>query len=161
MKVADGVPSLQTKILSFSFFLTLTVSALAWFCHSAYTLLSQSNQNAPIVAFDKGSMYMLGIGLVLLLLTTNGVMHGILGKELTEKVASSYKYGIVASLILMVVLPQLTHFIVNRHFKNADYVVCNEVSYRWMLYSKYYYTGNQAICSNIVREKKNKAHGRR
>ena len=111
----DKSPSLLVRILSITFFSILTLAALAWFSISLVGLISQFHLRDPVVGFDKGSMYMLGIGLGLLLLTIGGVMQGMLGQELTEKKESLFKTGIVISLILTVSFPQLTNYVVDKY----------------------------------------------
>jgi len=61
-------PPLITRILSGALLSALTLAALAWFFISVTELISKFRLGDPVVGFDKGSMYMLGCGLGLLLL---------------------------------------------------------------------------------------------
>src|SRR5690606_22518155 len=97
------------------------------------------------------SMYMLGCGIGLLLLTIGGVMQGIFGLELTPKKQSLFTRGIVVSLALMVVFPQLTHYVVNKYAQKQHYSICNDASYRWFLYSKLYYTKSKIACDELIK----------
>ena len=145
--------SLLVRILSAAFFIILTLGAFTWFSISITGLISQFHIESQVVEFDKGSMYMLGCGLGLLLLTIGGVMQGMFGLELTPKKQSLFSRGIVVSLVLMVFFPQLTHYAVDKYVQKHRYSICNDLSYRWLLYTKIYYTKNRVACNELVKEK--------
>jgi uncharacterized BrkB/YihY/UPF0761 family membrane protein len=145
--------SLLVRILSVAFFLILTLGACTWFFISTTGLIYQFRIESQVVGFDKGSMYMLGCGLGLLLLTIGGVMQGIFALELTPKKQSLFSRGIVISLILMVLFPQLTHYVVDKYAQKQSYSICHDASYRWLLYSKLYYTKSRIVCNELVKEK--------
>jgi len=149
----EQLPSTLVRFLSVGFFLILTLSALAWFVVSIIGLAFQFRMNDAVVGFDKGSMYMLGAGLGLLLLTIGGVMQGLIGKELTPKQEALFAKGLISSLILMVTFPQLTHYIVANYAQKQNYIVCKNATYRWLLYSKIYYVKNETACIELVNEK--------
>ncbi len=146
-------PSFSTRLLSVTFFSVLTTSSLLWFFVSITKLLSQIRLNDPVVAFDKGSMYMLGVGIGLLCLTIGGLMQGILGKVLTAKRESLFKRSLVISIVLIVTLPPLAQYLVDSNLRKKQYKICNEATYHWLLYSKYYYTDSQVSCENLVKGK--------
>lgn len=146
-------PSLLARILSVSFFSILTLAALTWFFISITELISKFRLGDPVVGFDKGSMYMLGCGLGLLLLSIGGVMQGILGLELTRKMEALFTRGIVISLLLMFAFPQLTHYLVDEYAHKQHYSICSDVTYRWLLYGKFYYTESKIACDKLVNEK--------
>ena len=120
-------PSVLVQFLSVGFFLILTLSALTWFVFSIMGFITQFRMNDTVVGFDKGSMYMLGIGLGLLLFTIGGVMQGLLEKKLTPKKETLFTRGLVFSLILMVTVPQLTHYLVTNYSRKQNYIVCSDV----------------------------------
>ena len=149
----DESPSLLVRLLSIAFFSILTLAALAWFFISLVGLISQFHLRDPVIGFDKGSMYMFGIGLGLLLLTIGGVMQGMLGQELSQKKETLFKRGIVISLILMFSFPQLTNYLVDKYAYSHHYRICTDVTDRWLLYSKFYYTESKEACEKLVSEK--------
>lgn len=149
----DEKPSLLMRLLSIAFFLMLALSALAWFSVSIIELISQFHLREPVVGFDKGSMYMLGIGFGLFLLTIGGVMQGVLGQTLTPKKETLFRRGMVISLILMVFVPQITTYVVGKYAYKHHYSICNDATYRWLLYSKYYYTESKIACVKLVNRK--------
>jgi len=150
---SEQLPSALARFLSVGFFLVLTLSALAWFVFSIIGFITQFRMNNVVVGFDKGSMYMLGIGLGLLLLTIGGVMQGLFKKKLTPKKETLFARGLVFSLILMVTFPQLTHYLVANYSQKQNYIVCSDATYRWLLYSKIYYAKNETACNELVNEK--------
>lgn len=149
----EQLPSPLTRFLSVVFFSMLTLSALAWFVVSVIGIISQFSLNDPVVGFDKGSMYMLGVGLGLLLLTIGGIMQGIFGQALTPKEETLFKRGIVISIVLMVTFPQLAHYLVSKYAHKQHYSICNDATYRWLLYRKLYYTESKITCDKLVNEK--------
>ncbi len=144
---------LLTRILSVALFLALALGALAWFFISVTELISKFRLGAEVVGFDKGSMYMLGCGLGLLLLSIGGVMEGILGLKLTKKMDVLFTRGIVISLMLMFAFPQLTHYLVDKYAHQQHYSICSDATYRWILYGKFYYTESKIACDKLVSEK--------
>lgn len=151
--IVEETPSLLTKLLSLAFFSALTVLSFAWFFYSVLSLISQVNLDGTVIAFDKGSMYMLGIGMALLSLTIGGLIHGVLAKALTPKAETIFKYSVIASIVVMIALPQITHHFIDSYVRNKNYISCNEATYQWLLYSKYYYSDSQINCDKLVQEK--------
>lgn len=146
-------PPLITRILSGALLSALTLAALAWFFISVTELISKFRLGDPVVGFDKGSMYMLGCGLGLLLLSIGGVMQGILGLKLTKKMDALFARSLVISLLLMFAFPQLTHYLVDKYAHKQHYIICSDVTYRWLLYGKFYYTENKIACDKLINEK--------
>ena len=134
-------------------FLILTLAALTWFFISITELISQFRLEDPVIGFDKGTMYLPGCGLALLLLTIVGVIQGILGLELTRKMEVLFTRGLVTSLILIFAFPQLAHYLVDKHAHKLHYNICAEANYRWRLHSTIYYTESKATCNKLVKEK--------
>ncbi|GAB3093702.1 hypothetical protein G8770_22620 [Aestuariicella hydrocarbonica] len=148
----------MARFLSVSFFLVLTIASLAWFFLSITNLISQIRLDAPIIGFDKGSVYMLGIGLGLLVLTAGGIIQGILGKSLTPAKESLFKKGIGASLVVAFLLPHVVHYAVTKYTDEKDYRICDGANYHWFLYSKFYFTNNETSCDALIREKHTSNH---
>jgi len=145
--------SLLARILSFTFFSVLTLAALTWFFISITELISKFRLGDPVIGFDKGSMYMLGCGLGLLLLSIGGVMQGIIGLKLTKKMDALFTRGLVISLLLMFAFPQLTHYVVDKYAHKQHYSICSDATYRRLLYGKFYYTESKIACDKLINEK--------
>ena len=145
--------SLLVRILCVALFLVLAFGALAWFFISAAGLISQFLIENPVVGFDKGSMYMLGGGLGLLLFAIGGMMQGVFGLELTPKKTTFFSRGLLVSIVLMFTFPHMTHYVVDIYAYKKHYSVCDDATRRRRLYSKFYYTESKAACEKLVSEK--------
>jgi len=142
--------SVIVRLSSVAFFLVFAVAALTWFAISITRFITQFTLNGPVVEFDKGSMYMLGGGLCCLLITAGGIIQGLLEKKLTSKLESLFTRGIIGSLILMFGFPILTHHAVAYYAQQRNYSVCSDATYRWLLYSKFYYAKTDMGCNELV-----------
>lgn len=153
--------STSKKLFSIAFLSILTLSSLAWFIISINLLVSQFHTSSPIIGFDKGSMYMLGIGFGLLFLTIGGVTQGLLQKKLTPRHEAFFTRALIINLLVTIAFPQLAHYTVARYAQKQGYNTCDDFTYRWLLYSKSYYTKHEIFCSKIINNKptiKNQHH---
>lgn len=98
-------------------------------------------------------MYMLGGGICCLLLSIGGIMQGLLRVKLTAKLEGLFTKGVVGSLILMFGFPHLSHYAVANYTQQRSYVDCSDLTYRWLLYSKFYYTKSGVECGELVSDK--------
>lgn len=146
--------SLLVRISSLMFFIGLTLGAFTWFSISAVGIISKFRMESQIIGFDKGSMYALGCGIGLLSITIGGVIQGILKLDLTPKQNLLFSRTIIASILLMVIVPQAAHYTVDKLVTNKNYSVCEKASYRWLFYTKLYYTKSREACDELVKKKK-------
>jgi len=149
----SDTPPLKIKIISLIFFVVLAAGSFLWFGISIVSLYHQLHFHEAIVAFDKGAIYMLGVGFGLLLLIGGGVRQGFLGSEPDAAVEKTFKWGIVCSLTLTIALPQVVHYWVNHSAKAQKYEICREAGYQWLMYRKIYYADSRESCSRLVQEK--------
>jgi hypothetical protein len=149
----NATPSLPAKIISLAFFVVLAAGSLLWAGISIVSLYRQLHFHEAIVAFDKGAMYMLGVGIGLLLLVGGGILQGLLGREPDAAVKKIFKWGIVFSLTLMIALPQLAHYWVDYSAKTQKYEICHEAGYQWLMYRKIYYAGSRDSCNRLIQDK--------
>lgn len=147
-------PSILVRLLSIGFFLLFALAALAWYIFSMTDLTSAHLSGQSVVSFDKGSTYMLGAGIGGLLFVIGGVMQGLLRKRLTPKAESLFTKGLIFSLILMFVLPHITHYAVATYTQHKNYSVCRDASYRWLLYTKFYYANTDTACKDLAEQKR-------
>lgn len=147
-------PPILVRLLSVGFFLVFALAALAWFIFSASELISALLSGRPVVGFDKGSMYMLGAGIGGLLFVIGGVMQGLLRKNLTPKAEALFTKSLIFSLILMFGFPHTAHYVVVSYTQQKNYKICSHATYRWLLYSKFYYTKNSMVCNELAEQKK-------
>lgn len=152
----SATPSLKTKIMSLTFFVALAAGSFLWFGISIVSLFNQLHFHEAIVAFDKGSIYMLGVGVGLLLLIGGGVLQGFLGREPDAAAEKIFKWGMVFSLTLTIALPQLVHYGVDQSAKAQKYEICTEAGYQWFMYRKIYYADSRDSCNRLVQDKSKK-----
>jgi hypothetical protein len=144
-------PSKLTRVASVSVFAFCALGAIGWFLWSAMDLVSQLVSGSEVVAFDKGAVYMLGVGLGLALLTHAGVHEGILGRPMTKQFGRWMNIGAIGSIGVMLLFPHVFHAAVGQYLvKSQGYQVCEEASYRWLLYRRIFYTSTPEICMSLA-----------
>lgn len=136
------------------FFLLLTIAALAWLVVSITDFTTQIRLSAPVIEFDKGSVAMLGVGMGLLLFTAGGVVQGLLGKTLIPKYEFLFTKGIVISILFAFLLPHAVHYGVRQYIQKQHYDLCKPATYRWFLYSKFYYVDSKTSCDALVQKQR-------
>ena len=149
-------PSLSLRIFNALFFCTATISSLTWFAISLFNLITEINNRNPVIEFDKGAMYMFGVGMGLLFLSIGVVTRGVLLKKMSPKRESVLLKGTIIGMVIMIALPQIVHYSVNRIINRDNYFVCEAMSYRWVMYKKYVYTDSQGTCGSLVEGKETK-----
>ena len=137
----------------FFLFLLVTMACFIWFIWSAYGIANSIYSKEHTVYFDKGSLYMFGAGIGLASLTFTIFYEGILGRNLTNKITKGVTRGALIGVSLMFILPHLLHYMASTHLEEEHYVICDEVSYQWLLYKKLVYTANQQTCEILVQQK--------
>lgn len=146
-------PSILVRLLSIGFFLVFALAALAWFAISMNDLTTALSSGLPVVSFDMGSTYMLGAGIGGLIIVIGGVIQGLLQKNLAHRTKTLFARSLIFSLILMFGFPHIAHYFVTSYTQQKDYQICNDATYRWFLYSKFYYTQNNLACNELVEHK--------
>jgi len=148
----SNTPSLLTRLSGFSFFCLLTIACFTWFIWSAFNLISQIQDGSSVISFDKGSMYMLGAGIGLAILTLGGLYQGVMRLKFSTKQERVIRDGVIAGIIIMFVFPHVVHYPVSEIMKERNYYRCEKMSYRWLLYKKLIYTDTLRTCESLVRE---------
>ena len=144
MKKGDS-PSIIDRIGTPVFLLVLGASAMVWFIYRVFLLFS--NGLSPIVIFDKGSYYMLGVGVGLLALAYMIIREFWLARPLTNRQSSFFSRLAILGVILTIVLPQLAHFAVDKYFTQHGYTVCKEASHQWLFVRDIVYVASSVECS--------------
>jgi hypothetical protein len=146
-------PSLSTKLLSLGFFLLLTISSGTWFAISSINLISDIRYQAPVIAYDEGSMYMLGCTIGLLGVLAGGAYYVLLGRKLPKKVERILIRIMLSGVVIMFVFPHVANFYVESEIEHSKYYICEKLTYEWLLYKKYYYTDTPETCGKLVAER--------
>jgi hypothetical protein len=135
-------------------FILMSLASLLWFAWSILSLIGQINSNSPAISFDKGAMYMLGVGVGLSALTYAILHEAILKKILTERVTSWITRCAFAGIGLMFIFPHIVHYPVENYLEGEGYQICSQASYQWLLYRKIVYVSSPEVCAGLGRKKK-------
>ena len=150
----ENSESVATKILSFLFFVILTIASFWWFIVSSYNTLHSVFYGDEVVLFSKGAMYSFGAGIVLLLLTLLGVFQNIRKIELSVAQTKWATRIFILATVWMFVFPIAAHFKVSKLMAQKGYFECKEMNYQWLLYKKLVYTTNELTCEALIQKKK-------
>lgn len=145
--------SLSAKILSLLFFLIFAAGSIVWFVSSSISLLSEIMDHESVIEFDKGSMYMLGASITLIGILMLGVYQGFMGRSLTKKGEALFKWVFISGIAIMFVFPHMVHSYMESVIERNGYSTCDAMTYRWLMYGKYYYTDAPETCRDLVAEK--------
>jgi hypothetical protein len=96
---------------------------------------------------------MFGAGIGLASLTFAIFYEGILRRKLTNKITKGITRSALVGISLMFILPQVLHYLASTYLEKDRYVICDEMSYQWLLYKKIVYTTNQLRCETLIQEK--------
>ena len=147
-------PSKKTpilRILIVGLFFLIAIGALAVFGYYIFQLSVNIYEHASFVVFNKGAMYMFGVGSTSGLLTYF-LVHEILEKKISpsfNKKASFIGAAFVASIFI---IPQLIHYGVQRYINHIKYEYCPEQSDSWLHAQNFVYTSNKNNCLTFNRE---------
>lgn len=146
-------PAVFARFGGFFLFFIMVMGCFSWFIWSSYNIVIQLMSTPEVVYFDKGSLYMLGAGIGLGALTFAIFYEGILRRTLTKQITKIITRSALVGISLMFILPHLLFYPADQYLTEKGYVVCDKVSYQWLLYRKLVYTNNQYACEVLVREK--------
>jgi len=113
-----------------------------------------------IIEFNKGAMYLLGVGLGAGLLVLF-MIHELSGKEISN--SYNRKATRLASVFigLIFVFPQLVDYAVSSRVISIGYVFCENSSYRWLHVQEKVFGINADACVNIKTDEITKSSGGR
>ena len=146
-------PSLAIRIFGPLIFLLSAIAALSFFFYNAY--IFSVDISSRIVQFDKGSFYMLGVGLGFLALTFAGIQETWLNKLLTNKQSSLFSKLAISGVVLTFTLPHVVHYVIDDYLINKGYSVCEEASHQWRFVRTIIYIHDSVECSKDLTNKFN------
>jgi len=112
-------------------FALICVGALIAFGIYGYNVAYDLIRREELVEFNKGAMYMLGVGLSSGLLVTF-MIHELIGKEISKSYNKKATRSALIFIGLIFVFPQIADYVILYKVKNAGYVFCENRSYRWL-----------------------------
>lgn len=144
-------PSLAIRIIGALLFIAGSCAALFWFFYRVVILVSTSQ--LEVVVFDKGSFYMLGVGVGMSVLAFTAIQEGWVGKVLSKRQAAILTRIAIVSLALIFIVPNLFHYITDTYFSNEGYSVCEEASSQWLFVRDIVYIQDTIECGAKLKEK--------
>ncbi|MBL4706588.1 MAG: hypothetical protein JKY54_18815 [Flavobacteriales bacterium] len=145
-------PSLLERFLGASLFFALSIASIAWFILSAASSISEIISSAPVLTFNKGAMHMLGGSIGAFSFFIGVAYHSVFLRKVTERVEKILIRSAVFGILIMFLLPHITHFGIGRIVHERQYLECRQAGYHWLLHKEYVYTKNQVICQNLDTE---------
>lgn len=136
--------SVLTRVLVPAVFLVSGLAAFAWFFYGVAELLATWNE--PLVRVDKAAFYFFGVGLGLLALALVMVWEQWLTRDLTRGIKRLFSRVAVASIIALVLLPQVVHWFADRDLVGRLYSKCDSASHQWLLFQEFVYVKAPAQC---------------
>lgn len=143
-------PSLLNRIIGPPLFLAGGFAAAFWFFYRIVCLLE--DLSSPVILFDKGSYYMLGVGLGLLSLGIGLAKEFWGGNPLTAKQADIISKLGIAGVVLIFIIPHISHFSADYYLKNQGYSVCEEASHQWLFVRDIVYIQPTVECSEDLKK---------
>lgn len=139
--------SLLNRILTPSVFLLAGFAALAWFSYRLYVLISA---NGAVILVDKGSYYMLGVGLGLLDLAVVIIWEQWLLRSLNKKTTSIFTRVAIASVVLLLAVPHIIHYWADKQLIANGYSICEAASHQWLFVRDIVYFQPSVGCSESL-----------
>ncbi len=155
MQVEEVERSLSKKILGIAFFIVISISALYWFFHVIQQLTSDLLKQTDLIVFDKGAMYLLGVGGGIGVLTVF-LIADAMKKELSHEVHKRATRILLLILGLTFVLPQVMDFGVHRYIERINYVHCEDQSHQWFHAHTYVFATDLTTCTTYRSEDREK-----
>jgi len=148
----DGreMPSVGVRIFAPIIFIAGALAALLWFFYRAFDVFF--GVLSELEVFDKGSFYMLGVGVGILILAIVTVQEGWLGKPLSKKQSAFLTKAAFVGIALMFTAPHLVHYFANDYFLKKGYSVCDEASRQWLFVRNIVYIQSSIECGAELKE---------
>ncbi len=147
MKAHDHINNLSRYITVFLFSL-FSISTLLAFGYYAFNTFLDFLYAKNIIEFNKGAMYMLGVGLSAGLLVMF-MIHELQGKEISgtyNKKATRLAFIFIG---IVFIFPQIVDYVVSYKIKNLGYVYCQNQSYRWLHAQNKVFGTNLVVCEQF------------
>ncbi len=144
-------PSLGVRIFAPLFFISGSLSALLWFFFRVFDMFF--GDLSKIEVFDKGSFYMLGVGVGMLILAVVTVQEGWLGKPLSQRQSAYLTKAAFVGIALIFTVPHLAHYSANKYLLGQGYTVCDEAAHQWLFVRDIVYIQPSVACSADLKKK--------
>lgn len=143
-------PSWGIRIFSPLIFISGSIAALLWFFYRILKVFIGTL--SEIVVFDKGSFYMLGVGVGMLVLAIVTVQEGWLDRPLSKKQSTYLTKAALIGIALIFTTPHLVHYFANVYLLKQGYSVCEEASHQWLFVRNIAYIQKSIECSEKLKK---------
>ena len=147
-------PSTIVRIITPVICAFIGIPTLFWFCVTLNILTGQLLTSSSIVVFHKGAFYLLGSGIGALTLAYFVGYEYWLDKVLPKRLNILCTKMLLISIAVMILLPQVSHFFLNRYLANNNYTVCREASRQWLHDRTIVYLDSIENCHEVAEKRK-------
>lgn len=124
----------------------LACGGVIWFAVHFTQLTAGVVQGDAVIDFDKGAMYLLGCGIILLALFADIAPKIFFREQLPDAVLDKIGNILWIGFLAAVLLPHLIHFSIWTTLKSRDYVVCQDLGSRWLMHVTFVYANSPEQC---------------
>ncbi|ASA56152.1 hypothetical protein [Vibrio gazogenes] len=146
--------TIPKALLGMILFGSVGTPCLILFCLSIYNLVDDFMSSPAIIEYERGALYGLGAGIVLLSVFS-GFIVLLLYRKISPKAESRMSKGMALGLILIFTLPIVSGFILPSFIEAKGYQRCDKAERRasWPIYRTHIYTDNRQACERLIEEK--------
>lgn len=113
-------------------FISLGLICFYFFVSNFTSLASELMSSSAEISFNKGSIYLLGISIVLFVFVGGIIFTSYLNKQLKATTNKKLTNVIVALLVATFLMPQLAHYAIDHYALGNGYEICESKSKQWL-----------------------------
>ncbi len=147
MEVKDTQRNLLKYLTVFVFALFAMGALLAFGYYAIHTVVDLVYMES-VIEFNKGAMYMLGVGLSAGLLTSF-MIYEIQNRKISESYNKKATHLALIFIGLIFIFPQIVDYGVRQKIKSIGYVFCAKQSYSWLHAQNKVFGLNEAACTQL------------
>jgi len=121
-----------TILITVVSFALLGVGALYIAINTTFSLIRHIIYLPESIEFNKGALYLWGVGFVLLLFVVGIVYTNYLKKTISKKTNKRLTQFVIFLLLLTFLLPQVVHYVTAEYLEKKDYKICESKSRQWL-----------------------------
>lgn len=134
------------KCVTVFVFALFSLCSLLAFIYFSYEVSKSLLLKEALIEFNKGAMYILGVGLGSGLLVIF-MIHELTGREISHSYNKKATRFAVMSLVLMFMFPVVADYIVSSKINRMGYVFCDTKSYQWLHVKNKVYGADVDMCN--------------
>lgn len=136
---------LRDIIIAIPLVFILILFSFSWFFLSIISLIQ--NISSPVVVFEKGACYMLGVGLGLSPFGLIIIIKYFIKKPITDSLKRLLSRLMISGLALLFIFPHLAHLAIDRHLTQRGYTFCEDATHQWRFYRDIVYIQPSIDCT--------------